>query len=45
MWGLKGFISIREYKKGYLVKNEFLLLEISIGSRVQKGFWEIFINI
>jgi hypothetical protein len=46
MWGLKGFIGIGGYKKGYLVK-----IRVSfIGNMYweggsTKGFWEIFINI
>jgi hypothetical protein len=32
----KGFIGIGGYKKGYLVKKVFLLLEKCIGRRVQQ---------
>jgi hypothetical protein len=38
--GITGFIGIGGYKKEYLVKIGFLLLEICIGKGVQqKNFW------
>jgi hypothetical protein len=38
--GYQGFIGIGGYKKGYLVKIGFLLLERCIGRGVQqKDFW------
>jgi hypothetical protein len=36
MWGIKGFIGIGGYKKGYLVKIGVFLLERCIGRGVQQ---------
>jgi hypothetical protein len=46
VWGLKGFIGIGEYKKGYLVKIGVSFIEKMYWEGVStKGFWEVFINI
>jgi hypothetical protein len=46
MWGLKGFIGIRGYKKGYLVKiGVYFIGKMYWEGGSKKGFWEVFINI
>jgi hypothetical protein len=46
VWGLKGFIGIEGYKKGYLVKIRVLFIgNLYWDGGLKKGFWEIFINV
>jgi hypothetical protein len=46
MWGLKGFIGIAGYKKGYLVKiGVSFIVKMYWEGGSTKGFWEVFINI
>jgi hypothetical protein len=46
MWGLKGFIGIGGYKKGYLVKiGVSFIAKMYWEGGSKKGFWEIFTNI
>jgi hypothetical protein len=46
MWGLRGFIGIGGYKKGYLVKiGVYFIGNMYWEGGSTKGFWEVFINI
>jgi hypothetical protein len=46
MWGLKGFIFIEGYKKGYLVKIGISFIQkMYWEGGLEKGFSKVFINI
>jgi hypothetical protein len=45
MQDIKGFIGIDGYKKGYIVKTRFFLLEICIGKGAQHKDFERYLSI
>jgi len=46
MQGLMGFIGIRGYKKGYIVKiRVYFIGNMYWEGAPKKGFWDVFINI